>query len=105
VTLSELLIRFKIKYIIMAVNLIYCTVAIIARFFTSIITDLNLFWWSVYVQLTKVLVAANIICIIFLIMMMCFKTWNLKYAIVLLVINILIPIIGIYFILFPIIIL
>lgn len=42
-TLSELLIRFKIKYIIMAVNLIYCTVAIIARFFTSIITDLNLF--------------------------------------------------------------
>lgn len=103
--LSDLLIRFKVQYIIIVVNLIYCSIAIIARFFPSIITALNGFWWSVYVHVTKILIMANILCIIFLIMMVCFKTWNLKYTIILLGINILILIIGTYFIAFPIIIL
>lgn len=102
--ISNLLIKYKAPYIVTTLTIIYWIFGLIVRFFPSVFMNLNEFWWSVYIQVTKIFITTNVLCIILLISMLFFKTWNLKYTLILLGINILTVIFGPYFIAFPIII-
>lgn len=101
VKISNMLINYKVQYVVILFTVLYWIFGVIVRFSPSTFISLDGFWWSVYVNVVIIFIITNIICIILLILMLYFKTWNLKYTWILLVINGLTMIFGNYFIAFP----
>jgi hypothetical protein len=96
-----MLIKFKVYYIVVLFTTLYWIFALTAVFYPSIFMYGGILR-SIHVKLIMAAIIINIINLILLVVMICFKAWNLKHLLILLGINILTAIVGIFFISFPI---
>lgn len=99
--IQNMLIKFKIYYIVVLFTILYWIFALAARFYPSIFM-LGGSLRFIHIKLIVVAIIINIINLMLSIAMIYFKVWNLKYLLILLGVNILTAVIGIYFISFPI---
>lgn len=108
---KELLVKFRVYYIVILFTVVYWIFGLTARFYPDIfmppvnIYDTSILHGSlefIHVQLIEVAIAVNVLNIILAIMMLWFKLWNIQYTSIVLVINILTLIVGPYFVAFPI---
>lgn len=95
--ISNLFIKYNIQYVVIASTALYWIIGLVIRIFPFIFMPPSQLW-SFYRVLLNVLRVTNIISIILLMLILYFRTWNLKYTIILLFINILTVFVGPYFI-------
>ncbi len=99
--IRNMLIKFKVYYIVVFFTALYWIFALSAVFFPSIFMHGGILR-SIHAKLIMAAIIINIINLILLVVMICLKSWNLKHLLILLGINILTAIVGIFFISFPI---
>jgi len=98
--ITNLLIKFKVHYIVILFTVFYWVSAFSIRLFHSEIVK---HLWDLYSVLIYLLIAINILSLILLVIMLVFRSWNVKYTLILLGINVLTVFVGKYFIYYPVI--
>jgi|GEM_PF-3461238 len=99
--IRNMLIKFKVYNIVVLFTTLYWFFALTSVFFPGIFM-LGGILRFIHVKLIIAAIIINIINLILLVVMICLKSWNLKRLLILLGINILTAIVGIFFISFPI---
>jgi len=100
-TITNLLIKYKVHYIVILLTALYWGLGLTARFYPSIFL-VGHSQRFIHEKLIYFSIIINIISIILLLILLYFKARNLKYTLILLCINILAVFIGKYFISYPI---